>query len=190
VVVRADAAFAKRKIYEALEERNVKYAIRIPPNENLQQDIAEPLTRPVGRPSYKPVVRHRGFIYQAESWRTARRVVAERHRLEPGKSVAAARAAQEDRRLVVDQIAAEAGKDGRPIDPARPLLLAAFGGESSYATLAWSPAGQDRSAALASGVGGPPVRPDFKRRAGWGQKGVGGIDRERGRFVLGHSQKW
>ena len=31
VVFRADAAFAKPEIYEALEERGVKYAIRIPP---------------------------------------------------------------------------------------------------------------------------------------------------------------
>jgi hypothetical protein len=43
-------------VYEALEERGVKYAIRIPSNENLERDIAELLTRPVGRPSHKPVV--------------------------------------------------------------------------------------------------------------------------------------
>ncbi len=53
VVFRADAAFAKPEIYEALEERGVKYAIRIPANENLGRDIAELLTRPVGRPSHK-----------------------------------------------------------------------------------------------------------------------------------------
>jgi uncharacterized membrane protein len=35
VVVRADAAFAKPEIYEALEHRNVNYAIRIPANDNL-----------------------------------------------------------------------------------------------------------------------------------------------------------
>ena len=39
VVFRADAAFAKPEIYEALEERGVKYAIRIPANENLERDI-------------------------------------------------------------------------------------------------------------------------------------------------------
>ena len=44
VVFRADAAFAKPEIYEALEERGVKYAIRL--------------------------------LYQAASWKTARRVVA------------------------------------------------------------------------------------------------------------------
>ena len=76
VVFRADAAFAKPDIYEALEERDVKYAIRLPANDNLQRDIAELLTRPVGRPSYKPVVWFKSFLYRAASWKTARRVVA------------------------------------------------------------------------------------------------------------------
>jgi len=76
VVFRADAAFAKPEIYEALEERGVKYAIRLPANDNLQRDIEELLTRPVGRPSHKPIVWYKGFLYQAASWKTARRVVA------------------------------------------------------------------------------------------------------------------
>jgi Transposase DDE domain group 1 len=76
VAFRADAAFAKPEIYEALEEREVKCAIRIPANESLERDIAELLKRPVGRPSHKPVVWYKGFLYQAASWKTARRVVA------------------------------------------------------------------------------------------------------------------
>jgi hypothetical protein len=76
VAFRADAAFAKREIYDALEERGVKYAIRIPANENLERDIAELLNRPLGRPGHKPVVWYKGFLYQAASWKTARRVVA------------------------------------------------------------------------------------------------------------------
>ena len=76
VVFRADAAFAKPEIYESLEEQGVKYAIRIPANDSLERDIAELLTRPVGRPSYKPVVWYKSFLYQAASWKTARRVVA------------------------------------------------------------------------------------------------------------------
>jgi hypothetical protein len=76
VVFRADAAFAKPEIYEALEERGVKYSIRIPANDSLERDIAELLTRPVGRPSHKPVVWYKSFLYQAASWKTARRVVA------------------------------------------------------------------------------------------------------------------
>jgi hypothetical protein len=45
-------------------------------NDSLERDIAELLTRPVGRPSHKPVVWYKGFLYQASSWKTARRVVA------------------------------------------------------------------------------------------------------------------
>jgi hypothetical protein len=76
VVFRADAAFAKPEIYEALEERQVKYVIRLPANDNLERKVAQLLKRPVGRPSYKPVVRYRSFLYQAASWNRARRVVA------------------------------------------------------------------------------------------------------------------
>jgi DDE family transposase len=76
VVFRADAAFAKPELYEALEERDVKYAIRLPANDNLQRDITELLTRPVGRPSHQPVVRYKSFLYQAASWTMVRRVAA------------------------------------------------------------------------------------------------------------------
>jgi hypothetical protein len=76
VAFRADAAFAKPELYEALEQRDVKYAIRLPANDHLQRNIMELLTRPVGRPSYKPVVRYKRFFYQAASWKQARRVVA------------------------------------------------------------------------------------------------------------------
>jgi hypothetical protein len=75
-VFRADAAFAKPELYQALEDRDVRYAIRLPANDNLQRNIAELLTRPVGRPSYKPVIWFKSFLYQAASWKTARRVVA------------------------------------------------------------------------------------------------------------------
>jgi hypothetical protein len=76
MVFRADAAFAKPELYEALEEREMKYAIRLPANDNLQRNLAELLTQPVGRPSYKPVFRYKSFLYQAASWKSARRVVA------------------------------------------------------------------------------------------------------------------
>ena len=66
----------KPEIYQALEERGVKYAIRLPANENLERNIEELLRRPVGRPSQKPVVRYKGFLYRAASWSKARRVVA------------------------------------------------------------------------------------------------------------------
>jgi hypothetical protein len=71
VVFRADAAFAKPEIYGALEERGVEYAIRLPANDNLLRDVEELLTRPVGRPSHKPIVWYKGFLYPAASWKTA-----------------------------------------------------------------------------------------------------------------------
>ena len=64
VAFRADDAFAKPEVYEALEERGVKYAIRIPANDSLEPDIAELLPRPVGRPSEKPLVEYKGFLYR------------------------------------------------------------------------------------------------------------------------------
>ena len=76
VAFRGDAAFAKPEIYEASEERGVKYAIRLPANENLRREVAELLVRPVGRPTRKPLVRYRSFLYRAASWSKARRVVA------------------------------------------------------------------------------------------------------------------
>ena len=38
-VFRADAAFAKLELYKALEERDVKYVIRLPVNDNLQRTL-------------------------------------------------------------------------------------------------------------------------------------------------------
>ena len=73
MVFRADAAFAKPEVYEALEARGVQYAIRISASESLERDIAELLPRPVRRPSHKPVVRYKSFLYQAASWKTVRR---------------------------------------------------------------------------------------------------------------------
>ncbi|MBI3695819.1 MAG: transposase, partial [Acidobacteria bacterium] len=68
--------FRRRRHQEVLEERGVNYAIRIPANENLERDIAELLPRPVGRPSIRPLVEYKGFLYRAASWNQARRVVA------------------------------------------------------------------------------------------------------------------
>ena len=76
VTFRADAAFAKPAIYEALEDRGVDYVIRIPANKNLELEIEDILFRPPGRPSLKPLVRYESFRYQAASWSKPRRVVA------------------------------------------------------------------------------------------------------------------
>jgi hypothetical protein len=54
VVVRADAASAKPNLYEPLEARGRRYAIRIPSNDTLEQIVAELLRRPVGQPTTGP----------------------------------------------------------------------------------------------------------------------------------------
>ena len=76
VVVRADAAFALPALYEALERRGVRYAIRLPANDILERRIEDLLIRPRGRPSHAPLVRYRSFEYQAASWDRPRRVIA------------------------------------------------------------------------------------------------------------------
>mgnify|MGYP000931804865 FL=1 len=79
---RGDAAFARPELYEYLEAEGYLYAIRLPSNEVLQREIEPLLTRPVGRPSRKPVVWYHDFLYQAGTWDRPRRVVAkiEHHR--------------------------------------------------------------------------------------------------------------
>ena len=64
IAFRADAAFAKPEIHEALDERGVNSAIRIPTNDKLERDIAELVARPVGRPTSKPLAEYTGFLYQ------------------------------------------------------------------------------------------------------------------------------
>ena len=57
VAFRADAAFAKPEIYDALETRDVDYAIRMPANKSLELEIEDLLFRPPGRPSRANEVR-------------------------------------------------------------------------------------------------------------------------------------
>jgi hypothetical protein len=73
---RGDAVFAKPEIYEYLEEKGLLYAIRLPANDFLYDEIKNLLTRPVGRPSRRPVVWFHDFKYRAASWQKKRRVVA------------------------------------------------------------------------------------------------------------------
>jgi hypothetical protein len=54
----------------------LKYAIGLPGYDNLQRNVTELLSGPVGRPSPNPVMRYKSFRYQAASWKMARRVVA------------------------------------------------------------------------------------------------------------------
>ena len=76
IYFRADAAFAMPGVYEFLEAEGIKYAIRIPANQVLQDRIGYLLTRPVGRPANEARRSHANFTYQAGSWTKPRRVVA------------------------------------------------------------------------------------------------------------------
>ena len=71
VTFRADAAYAKPDIYEALEGHGMKYALHLPANECLERDVAELSSRPVERPSVKPLGGSKSFLYQVASWMTA-----------------------------------------------------------------------------------------------------------------------
>ena len=76
IYFRGDAAFAMPGIYEYLEAEGIGYAIRLPANQILQNEIAHLLKRPVGRPPHYVQRFYSTFRYQAGSWSTARRVVA------------------------------------------------------------------------------------------------------------------
>lgn len=91
VAFRADAAFARPEIYEALETRGVEYAIRIPANWNLELTIEDLLFRSPGRPSRTPLVRYKSFQYQADSWTTPRRIVAKVESRAPRRRAVSAR---------------------------------------------------------------------------------------------------
>ena len=73
---RGDAAFALPDLYEYLEAEGFLYAIRIPKNQILQENIGHLLTRPVGRPPNYVLRFYASFSYQAGSWDRKRRVVA------------------------------------------------------------------------------------------------------------------
>jgi hypothetical protein len=76
IYFRADAGFANPEVYESLEARGIKYAIRLPANRVLQERIGYLLKRPVGRPSVDVRRSYANFTYQAGSWTKPRRVVA------------------------------------------------------------------------------------------------------------------
>jgi len=76
LLFRGDAAFAKPEMYEYLEFRDIGYAIRLPANDILEQEIRPLLQRPVGQLPGKPATLYHDFQYQAKSWDRPRRVVA------------------------------------------------------------------------------------------------------------------
>ena len=76
LLFRGDAAFAKPELYEYLEEEKTGYAIRLPANQVVQEQIQPLLEPPTEWPSREPMVSYHDFAYQAQSWRLPRRVVA------------------------------------------------------------------------------------------------------------------
>ena len=73
---RGDAAFAIPALYRVPEEEGFWDTTRIPANSVLMDSISHLLTRPAGRPSYKPKFFYESLSYQAEIWDPPRRVVA------------------------------------------------------------------------------------------------------------------
>src|SRR6516162_4233953 len=59
-----------------LEAERIKYAIRLPANQVLQNRIGYLLKRPVGRPPNEVRRYYANFTYQAASWTKSRRVIA------------------------------------------------------------------------------------------------------------------
>jgi len=83
VKLRADAAFGLPELYELCEELGVEYAIRLKENPRLTEEIADLLTKRDEKNMEYPamavkenVTLYKDFLYQAESWSIARRVVA------------------------------------------------------------------------------------------------------------------
>ena len=82
-------------------------------------------------------------------------------RLQPGEPVAAAGAAEEDRSLVFDQLAATAGEDRRAVSETCPVPLAPVSRRASDAPLVRGDIAADLGVAFACGVA-----IDFWREAG------------------------
>ena len=76
LLFRRDTAFTKPKLYEYLEQEEVGYAIRIPANQVIQEQIQPLLERLTEWPSREPIISYHDFAYQAQSWCFPRRAVA------------------------------------------------------------------------------------------------------------------
>ena len=76
IYFRADAAFAMPGVYECLEAERIKYAVRLPANQVLQNRIGYLLKRRVGRPPNEVRRYYANLTYQAASWTKSRQVIA------------------------------------------------------------------------------------------------------------------
>jgi Transposase DDE domain group 1 len=75
--------------------------------------------------------------------------------------------AEADRQLVADELTAAVGQDRRSSNQARPILLAAAGGESSDAAVVWKHGAQDRGAAGAHRISCGRKANRAKEGSGW-----------------------
>jgi len=81
IVIRGDSGFAVPELFDLVEAKEQKYAIRLKSNAKLQsiaQALADPLLTPEGL--HKRQIYYREFMYQAGSWDKARRVVVKMER--------------------------------------------------------------------------------------------------------------
>ena len=98
VTFRADAAFAKPEIYEAMEERGVDYVIRIPANKSLELEIEDILFRPPGRPNAKPLVRYTEFSLSGREL-VEGKASCRQGRASPGRTIPARRICRDEHEL-------------------------------------------------------------------------------------------
>jgi len=77
VMFRAEAPFARRELCQALEGRDVKYAIRLAANDYLKRHVEDLLSRPAGRGTRRTRVLYKSFLHREAGWKKARRVVAQ-----------------------------------------------------------------------------------------------------------------
>ena len=80
-MIRADSGFAVPELFELAEAKGHKYVIRLKANARLQsiaQTMADQLITPQHR--HNPQVYYREFMYKAQSWEHARRVIVKLER--------------------------------------------------------------------------------------------------------------
>ena len=80
--------------------------------------------------------------------------MAQHSGLQPGESVSTAGAAERNRNVVVDQLAAAAGEDRRTVGKARAVLLADAGGRTPDESTVLGDVAQDCAVADTDGIGG------------------------------------
>jgi hypothetical protein len=155
VVVRADAAFAMPALYEALEQRGVRYAIRLPANDVLERQRGQDRD-PLDPPLLPPVPCERGPP------------AARRDRLQPRQSPAPPHSAGRHSELVAHEPPAATVQDRGPPHPTCPVLHP----PASREPLDGEALSADSRAHRAAGMA-----PDLIGQTAWGQRQTGDTGR-------------